>query len=323
MSGANKSSIVSISNVPASGQAAIYVFGHKNPDSDAICSAIVTADWLRHQGKPAVAFRLGDINRETRFILARAEVAVPALLPEAEDLADKDVWLVDFTDAEQGPATLAAANVIGIIDHHRLGTLTTRQPPDVRIQPVGSCGTLVWRLIAGESDMALSAAQAVLLLGAILSDTVGLSSSTTTELDRPAVNALFRLTSLERKTFIGELLAAKTDISGLTAVQLINKDAKNYRIHGVNLILAQLELNAMREVEPRLPELLTTINALRDTYHQDMIILMVTDIHRKQSTLWFSDNGITGPMHISLLGAVSRKKDVLPWLTQQLTQPKR
>lgn len=111
------------------GVAMIYVFAHQNPDSDSICSALATADWLNIPGKSATPFRLGKITPETAFILQQAEVEVPRLL--SEDLSRTLVWLVDFTDAEQGIPSLALSNIVGIIDHHRLGTVMIQNPPDV------------------------------------------------------------------------------------------------------------------------------------------------------------------------------------------------
>ncbi|KAA0349022.1 inorganic pyrophosphatase, partial [Salmonella enterica subsp. enterica serovar Typhimurium] len=96
------------------------------------------------------------------------------------ELTDRDVWLVDFTEPAQGPASLAESNVVGIIDHHRLGGLVTRLPPEVWVKPVGSSATLLWQLMSEEERSQLSAAEAVLLLGAALSDTVTLRSPTTT-----------------------------------------------------------------------------------------------------------------------------------------------
>lgn len=141
----------------------------------------MVADWLNHLGKPAVAFRLGELTPETRYILAAAGVQAPALL--TDDLRDRKVWLVDFTDIEQGPASLPDSDVVGVIDHHRLGTLVTRNPPDVWVRAVGCCATVILQI----KPMPLNAAQATLLLGAILSDTVALSAPTTTEQDRRAV----------------------------------------------------------------------------------------------------------------------------------------
>lgn len=103
-----------------------HVFGHKNPDSDSICTALVTADWLNRQGRPAQAYALGEPIAETHFILETAGVEAPPVLTGS--VAGKPVFLVDFSELEQGPEGLAEADVQGLIDHHRIGTLITRGP---------------------------------------------------------------------------------------------------------------------------------------------------------------------------------------------------
>lgn len=123
----------------------IHVFGHLNPDSDTVCTAYVAARWLTIKGQHAQAFRLGELNRETAFIFRHADLTPPPLLNDS--LAGKDVWLVDFTEPAQGPASLNESNVVGIIDHHRLGGLITQLPPEVWIKPVGSSATLLWQLM--------------------------------------------------------------------------------------------------------------------------------------------------------------------------------
>ncbi|WP_220683241.1 DHH family phosphoesterase [Pseudomonas aeruginosa] len=110
----------------------IFVFGHRNPDSDSICSSLVVADWLNATNRPAKPYRLGSLTPESRYILNSAGIAAPDLLDV--DLTDKLVWLVDFTDIEQGPSSLINSNIIGIIDHHRIGTVITRNPPDVWVK---------------------------------------------------------------------------------------------------------------------------------------------------------------------------------------------
>ncbi|MGY3307026.1 inorganic pyrophosphatase/exopolyphosphatase [Pantoea ananatis] len=159
----------------------IHVFGHINPDSDAICTAVVTAHWLTGRGMDARAWRLGEANRETRFIFDTAGLTLPPLL--AIPLQDERVWLVDFTEPAQGPDDLLRSNVVGITDHHRLGGLITQLPPEVHIRPVGSSATLLWLLMDAEARRTLPPTLAVLLLGALLSDTVNLRSPTTTEDD--------------------------------------------------------------------------------------------------------------------------------------------
>lgn len=294
----------------------IRVFGHLNPDSDSICSALVVADWLNATKRAARPYRLGDLTPETRYILNAAGAPQPALL--TEPLTDKKVWLVDFTDVEQGPSTLAQSDVVGIIDHHRIGTLITKNPPDCWIRAVGCCATIVLSLLMADSRVVLSTAQATLLLGAILSDTVVLTSPTTTPQDRQAVATLRDSIGQDYDTFVSGLLRAKTSLQGQSAAQLLHRDAKQYRIHGVSLLLSQLELRDMADVAPCLPALLQEAEQTRQATGLDMVVLMLTDITHRNSTLYFSENHFIETSKISLLGMTSRKKDILPWLTDCL-----
>ncbi|CAI0773935.1 Manganese-dependent inorganic pyrophosphatase [Serratia marcescens] len=294
----------------------LYVFGHKNPDSDSICSALVVADWLNHLGKPAVAFRLGELTPETRYILAAAGVQAPPLLKG--DLRDRKVWLVDFTDVEQGPASLPDSDVVGVIDHHRLGTLVTRNPPDVWVRTVGCCATVILQILAAERPMPLSSAQATLLLGAILSDTVALSAPIATEQERLAVSRLRAIAHVDYDAFTAGLLAAKTDLSGQSAAQFLHRDAKNYRIQSVSLLLSQIEVRTMSDIDPLLPALQQALEHAKQEAGLEMAALLVTDITCRRSTLYFSPNWVLDIRQVSLPGMTSRKKEVLPWLTRQI-----
>ena len=138
----------------------LHVFGHKNPDSDSICTALVAADWLNRQGRWLRTYALGEPIAETRFILETAGVAAPPLLQGS--VANKEVFLVDFSELEQGPEGLAEADVQGLIDHHRIGTLITRGPLDAWIRAVGCSATVLLELMGYDT---LSRAQARLLLG--------------------------------------------------------------------------------------------------------------------------------------------------------------
>ena len=188
----------------------IHVFGHLNPDSDTVCTAYMAARWLTIKGQNAQAFRLGELNPETAYIFRHAGLTPPPLLDDS--LAGKDVWLVDFTEPAQGPASLSESNVVGIIDHHRLGGLITQLPPEVWIKPVGSSATLLWQLMTPAIRREISPGEAILLLGAALSDTVALRSPTTTDDDRQAIDELCSLAKVDREDFIRDLLTAKTDI---------------------------------------------------------------------------------------------------------------
>ncbi|MFI8415581.1 manganese-dependent inorganic pyrophosphatase [Serratia sp. NPDC078593] len=291
----------------------IYVMGHRNPDSDSICSALVTADWLNHLGKPATAVRLGDISPETAYILKQAGINQPELL--ADELNDKQVWLVDFSDVEQGPPSLAFSDIVGIIDHHRLGTVITRNPPDVWIRAVGCCATVLWQILTLESTLPISATQATLMLGAILSDTVALTSSTTTQQDIAAVHALSALSHRDYDLFVQGLLAAKTDLSGQTPMSLLMKDAKRYQISGLSVLISQIEVASLSAIDSMLPDLLAALAVQSKEPGLAIALLVITDIFQQNSTLYFSGNNVLDLASLSLPNAISRKKEILPWLT--------
>ena len=299
----------------------IHVFGHLNPDSDTICTALVTADWLNNLGKHATPFRLGEITPETEFILQQAGVSPPQRLEE--DLYGKQVWLVDFSDSEQGPPSLAFSNIVGIIDHHRLGTVMTQNPPDVWIRSVGSSATVLWQILALEYHQPITSSQAILMLGAILSDTVALTSPTTTAQDRAAVQALSDISQMNSDAFVKELLIAKTNITGLTPDSLLMKDAKRCQINGQSVLLSQIEVARMSAVDTVLPDLLAALTKECQSGCSDIAMLAITDIFQKNSTLYFSENNALELTCLSLPGVISRKKDILPWLTGALSTSSR
>ncbi len=291
----------------------IQVFGHLHPDSDAVCTAVVAAHWLTHNGREARAWRIGELNKETQFIFQRANLTPPALLDMA--LNDCDVWLVDFTEPAQGPQSLLESNIVGIIDHHRLGGLMTRLPPEVWIKPVGSSATVLWQLMKPET---LSVGHAVLMLGAILSDTVALRSPTTTDDDRRAVDALVAIAGIDLAEFTHALLAAKTDITGMSAEALLNKDIKAFTLGGKVVHIAQLELYSRTQVDAVLPELLAAMDALVARTGAGLGVLMLTEISENGSMLYFSGSALVDAEPCHVPGMLSRKKQMLPWLDERL-----
>lgn len=297
----------------------IHVVGHLNPDSDAICTAFMAARWLNMRGLQATAWRLGEPNRETRFLFERAGQDIPPLLEMP--LTDLDVWLVDFTEPTQGPETLQESNIVGIIDHHRLGGLVTRLPPEVWVKPVGSSATLLWQLMSPENRAQITPAQALLLLGATLSDTVTLRSPTTTADDRLAVEELTALTGIDLTAFSADLLSAKTSVEGLRACELLQKDIKRFTINGQQVSVAQIELYALSQVADMMDALREEMTDYAARSGADLVVLMLTDINVGNSQLWFA-----GPRQPELAqpviveGMLSRKKQMLPWLESHVAQ---
>ncbi|WP_226572970.1 manganese-dependent inorganic pyrophosphatase [Mangrovibacter yixingensis] len=295
----------------------IQVVGHLNPDSDAICSAWVTAKWLARQGRKAQAWRAGALNRETQFIFDRAGLEPPPLLDIS--LENQAVWLVDFTELAQGPETLSGSNIIGIVDHHRLGGLVTSLPPEVWIKPVGSTATVLWQIMLPEQRQALTSAECTLLLGAIFSDTVALRSPTTTQDDRNAAEVLNLRAGVDTQQFAKELLRAKTDIAGLDAETLLRKDLKRFDFSSTQVWVAQLELADIDQATPLLPALRAEMARLQSSQHADLVVLMLTDISQPASCLHFVGSALPGAKPCTIPGMLSRKKQLLPWLENQLT----
>ncbi|CAI9396674.1 MULTISPECIES: manganese-dependent inorganic pyrophosphatase [Citrobacter] len=297
----------------------IHVVGHLNPDSDAICTAFMAARWLNMRGLQATAWRLGEPNRETQFLFERAGQDIPPLLEMP--LTDLDVWLVDFTEPTQGPETLQESNIVGIIDHHRLGGLVTRLPPEVWIKPVGSSATLLWQLMSPENRAQITPAQALLLLGAILSDTVTLRSPTTTADDRLVVEELTALAGIDLTAFSADLLSAKTSVEGLRASELLQKDIKRFTINGQQVSVAQIELYALSQVADMMDALREEMTDYAARSGADLVVLMLTDINVGNSQLWFA-----GPRQpelaqpVTVEGMLSRKKQMLPWLESHVAQ---
>ncbi|MGL4957593.1 MAG: manganese-dependent inorganic pyrophosphatase [Plesiomonas sp.] len=299
----------------------IQVVGHKNPDSDSICSALVATALLQARGLNAKAVRQGDINRETQFILNKAGVEQPEM---CTGVAGQQVWLVDYSDMAQGPDDLAQAEILGIVDHHRLGDVTTAQPLEAWIWPVGCTNTILFNLFKME-NAPITRPLAILMMSAIISDTVGFASPTCTQKDKDAVYALAELAQItDLDTFITELLIAKTDIAGLSAAELVEKDLKAYPLNGHNVVVGQIELATLAQVD----DMIDALNAdLQRRCSEDSLVLaalMLTDITTATTRLlyqgeWsakleaYADNGV-----LMMQNTLSRKKQGWPWLQQVL-----
>lgn len=224
----------------------IFVVGHKNPDSDSICGALVAAELLKARGLEATPVRQGEINRETQHILATAGVDQPEL---RTSVAGEKVWLVDYTDLAQAPDDINQAEILGIVDHHRLGDVMTVNPLEAWIWPVGCTCTILFNLFKME-NAPITRPLAILMMSAILSDTVGFASPTCTPKDKEAVLALAEIAEVEDlDAFIKALLIAKTDIEGLSAAQLVEKDLKAYPFNGRDVVVGQVELATLEQVD--------------------------------------------------------------------------
>ena len=209
----------------------IYVIGHKSPDSDTICSAIAYARLLELLGYDAVPAANGAPNNETKYILSRAGVEAPAVLEDASGL---NIFLVDHSEYLQATEGLNDAHIVGVIDHHGVGSLTTGQQLVYDARPIGATATIIW-LDYLNYGFEPDKETAMLLLGAVLSDTVNLSGSTVTEADRQAAAALAKTAGVDDiDALYAELHREALSYEGFSDMEILFSDYKEYEAGGVS-----------------------------------------------------------------------------------------
>ena len=299
----------------------IQVVGHSNPDSDSICSALAAAEWLKmSRGVEAVAVAQGEVTGETAFILSEAGVEAPSL---CESVEGKKVWLVDFTDLGQGPEGLDKADIMGVIDHHRLGDLTTVNPLEMWIWPVGCSSTILFNLFRMES-VKIERSVAILMLGAIISDTVAFRSPTCTDKDREAARLLAEEAGISLYDFADRLLRAKTNLDSLTIDSLVDRDLKQYAINGANVVVGQLEIASFEQVEDKVEALDAELQARCVQGGFKLAALMLTNITSSTTRLlvqgeWAEKlKSDSADRWVQMEDTLSRKKQAWPWIQKTL-----
>jgi manganese-dependent inorganic pyrophosphatase len=299
----------------------ILVVGHKNPDSDSICSALAATELLKARGLEAMPIRQGEINRETQHILNVAGLEQPEF---RDSVAGEKIWLVDYSDLAQAPDDVNEAEILGIVDHHRLGDVMTVNPLEAWIWPVGCSCTVLFNMFKIEGAE-ISPAIAKVMMSAILSDTVGYASPTCTQKDKDAVQELAQIAGVEDiDAFIKALLIAKTDIEGLTPAQLVEKDLKAYPFNGRNVVVGQIELATLEQVDGQIEALEQDLVRRCEEEGLAFAAVMLTDITTATTRLLFkgewaeklekhADNGV-----LMMENTLSRKKQGWPWLQAEL-----
>lgn len=240
----------------------IYVIGHKSPDSDTVCSAIAYADILNRLGKEAVAVITEKSNNETAYILEAAGIETPEILYDASGL---NIMLVDHSEYAQAVDDLMDANIVGIIDHHGVGTVSTGHQVIYNAKPIGSTATIMYMTYLNYG-LEIDPKIAHLLLGAVLSDTDNLTGSTTIEADRIAVKALAEIAGVnDVGDFYNALHAKKLSYEGFTDEEILFSDYKEYESngtkYGIGLVNALDEEGAAKLAErmaKALPEAIKT-----------------------------------------------------------------
>lgn len=299
----------------------ICVVGHSNPDTDSITAAIALAALLNAQGQEAKACMqsaVADLNPESTMVLERFGLAAPELIADA---AGKEIALVDFSDLAQGPAGLDSANVMTIVDHHKIGDVTTNNPILFRAEPVGCTGTVLNKMFK-DAGVAIPKDIAGGMLAAILSDTVNFKSPTCTEEDKVAVAELKEVAGVtDTEALFMDMLKAKSSVAGVPAKDLLFRDYKDFDMKGNKVGVGQLELATLDQVADIRADLLKAMEEVKaDGRHS--VLLMLTDVVKEGTDLVvLSDdpalvesafNGKLENNSMWVEGMMSRKKQTVP-----------
>ena len=300
-----------------------YIFGHKNPDTDTITSSLVMEDFERKMGNTeVVACRLGNINKETEYVLNYIGVDAPMLIDRVED--GDNVILVDHNSPKESVENLENASILKVVDHHKI-VLQTSYPLFYRAEAVGCTETVMYKLYK-ENNLEIDKKIATLMMSAIISDTLLLKSPTCTQDDVKAVGELAKIAEVDYKTYGMEMLKAGTDLSDFTVEELLEIDAKEIDLKDVKSIIAQVNTASIPDVMNMKADIENAINHVIEEKGLDLFVFLITDIinsnsqvialGNKAKIVESAYNVVLNDNTALLEGVVSRKKQVVPILTE-------
>ncbi len=302
-----------------------FIFGHKNPDTDTIASALVMEDLQKELGNDVQAARLGDVSDETQFALDYFKVQAPALLETP--LKDKDVILVDHNEFQQSADDISDATITMVVDHHRISNFETAAPLYYRAEPVG-CTTTILKKMYEEKGIEIKPEIAGLMISAIISDTLLFKSPTCTEQDKQACEALAKIANVDLNEYGLEMLKAGASVKGKSPEFLLNMDAKSFNMGDKVVRIAQVNTVDVNEVLEIQEDVENEINAIIAKEQYDLFVFVITDILNSDSTaiaLGKEQQVVTKAFNTELNGnvavlpgVVSRKKQVVPPIDELL-----
>lgn len=298
------------------------VFGHKNPDTDTICSAISYAELKKAQGADIEAVRLGELNSETAFVLDYFQVTAPRLVQTVANEVS-EVALVDHNERQQSVDDIDDVTVTAVVDHHRIANFETSDPLYYRAEPVGCTTTILLKMFR-ENEVEVSKTVASLMLSAIISDTLLFQSPTCTQEDKVAAQKLAQIADVDIQSYGMEMLKAGADVSKKTVAELL-LDAKEFNMNDNKVEIAQINVVDVNDVLSRRAEVEALMTQNIVDKGLDLYLFVITNILTNDSVgiaigsktavveeaygVKFVEN------QAPLKGVVSRKKQVVPILT--------
>ena len=292
----------------------ILIFGHKNPDTDTICSALVKEILNKKKGcEKSKAVRLGNLNKETQYALKYLGLEEPELIEKVEE--GQEVILVDHNEFNQSVEGIEKAKILEVVDHHRISNFETSEPLYYTARPFGCTSTILFEEFK-QNNIQIEKIEAVLMASAIISDTLLLKSPTTTEHDRKALEELGKIADINIEEYGLEMLKAGTDLDDFSEEELINLDAKSLDKNGTKFVIAQVNTVSIEDVLKRKEKLEVAMNkAITDILNSNSEIIALgekADAVEKGFEKKLENNTVF------LEGVVSRKKQLLPSIDKNI-----
>ena len=303
----------------------ILVFGHKNPDTDTIMSAIAMANLENKKGNSAKACRLGNINKETKYALEYFKQEEPDLIEGVDE--GQQVVLVDHNEFGQSANGIENAKILRVVDHHKIGDFKTSEPLYYTAMPVGCTATIIFGMYEQEK-IEIEPKIAGLMLSAIISDTLLFKSPTCTKLDVEVGQKLAEIANVDVNQYGLEMLKAGTDLSDFSPEELINIDSKPFSTNGVKYQVAQVNTASIQEVLKSKVEIEKAMEEFIKENSEDLFVLLITDILENNSQILVVGSRkdiVEKAFEVKLennmaflSGVVSRKKQVVPVLDKNI-----
>ncbi|MBQ2261704.1 MAG: manganese-dependent inorganic pyrophosphatase [Loktanella sp.] len=300
------------------------VFGHKSPDTDSTGSPLIWEWFLNHTGIAAKAALLGQPNTEAAFVAKRWGFDLPDIISDVE--ADQKCVIVDTNNPAELPAGINNADIVAIIDHHKLtGGLVTKTPINVTIRPLACTATIMHQMM-GEHASHMPEAIKGLMLSCILSDTLAFRSPTTTPVDQELAETLAKDLGLDLTAYADEMFAAKSDVSAFSDAELLRMDSKEYAVGDTKFRVSVLETTSPKAILDRKEALMAAMPAVATEDGVDQVLLFVVDILNEEATMLIPNDltktlaeksfnaTVTGDS-VVLPGVMSRKLQIIPALT--------
>jgi manganese-dependent inorganic pyrophosphatase len=303
----------------------ILVIGHKNPDTDSICSAIAYSELKNKLGQNTKPVRAGELNKETEFVMDYFKSEIPALNP---DISGRDVILVDHNERTQTADGFEGAKILELIDHHRIANFNVDEPLKVRMEPVGCTSTIIFDMYK-ENGLLPDKITAGLMLSAIISDTLLFKSPTCTEKDTIAGRELSKIAEIDLAVYGVEMLKAGTALDDKTINELLNMDMKIFDVNDFKIGIAQINAVDEKAILAKKEEILLEISNIMKSDNLNMFMFVVTNIltnnsmglvaGEKQEIIEKVFGSKIINSELALEGIVSRKKQIVPPLTKALS----